>query len=63
MVIGQVLLRRVFKAKEQAAEDKAKDIIKQATAEGEGIKKERILQAKEKYLSLKSEFETDVNKR
>ncbi|MEL6534382.1 MAG: Rnase Y domain-containing protein, partial [Bacteroidota bacterium] len=63
VVIGQVLLRKVFKAKETEAEDKAKLIIQQAETKAEGIKKDRILQAKEKYLAMKSDFEQDVNKR
>ncbi|HAP60625.1 MAG TPA: ribonuclease Y [Cytophagales bacterium] len=63
VVIGQVLLRRVFKAKEVEAEERAKLIVQQAETNAEGIKKDRILQAKEKYLALKSEFEQDVNKR
>ena len=33
------------------------EIIKKAEIEAEGIKKEKILQAKEKFLQLKSEHE------
>ena len=36
-------------------------IIKEAEAEGEMIKKERILQAKEKFIQLKSEHDRAVN--
>lgn len=38
-------------------------IIKEAEAEGEMIKKERILQAKEKFIQLKSEHDRAVNER
>ena len=38
-------------------------IIKEAEKEGEGIKKEKILQAKEKFLQLKEKHETSVNDR
>ena len=37
--------------------------IKEAEAEGEMIKKERILQAKEKFIQLKSEYDRQVNER
>ena len=63
VVIGQVLLRKAFKGKEREAEEKANMILKQAETNAESIKKDRILEAKEKYLALKSEFEQDVNKR
>ena len=38
-------------------------ILKEAEAEGEMIKKERILQAKEKFIQLKSEHDRGVNER
>ncbi len=38
-------------------------ILKEAEAEGEMIKKERILQAKEKFIQLKSEYDRQVNER
>ena len=37
--------------------------LKEAEAEGEMIKKEKILQAKEKFIQLKSEHDRAVNKR
>ncbi|MDT0685820.1 ribonuclease Y [Autumnicola psychrophila] len=39
------------------AEQSAASIIKEAKAEGESIKKDKILQAKEKFIELKSEHE------
>lgn len=39
------------------AEKEAKSIIKEATADGESKKKDKILQAKEKFIELKSEHE------
>ncbi|SHI79017.1 ribonucrease Y [Mesonia phycicola] len=39
------------------AEKEAKSIIKEATAEGENKKKDKILQAKEKFIELKAEHE------
>lgn len=43
------------------AERKAKQILKDAEKEGESIKKEKILQAKEKFIELKSEHEKTIN--
>ena len=40
---------------------KSKRIVKEAEEEAELIKKERILQAKEKFLQLKTEHEKTVN--
>ena len=37
--------------------------LKEAEAEGEMIKKEQILQAKEKFIQLKSEYDRQVNER
>ena len=39
------------------AKKDAADIIKEAKKEGEGIKKDKIFQAKEKFLELKAEHE------
>ena len=49
-------LRIVFKGHRQ-------DLIAKANAEGENIKQQKILQAKEKFVQLKSEHESYVNKR
>lgn len=43
--------------------NKKSEIITAAEAEGESIKKEKILQAKEKFLQLKSEHEAYINER
>jgi len=50
------------KAVEELAE-KGKLIIKEAELTAESIKKDKILEAKEKYLKLKSEFEEEVNRK
>ncbi|MDX5324767.1 MAG: ribonuclease Y [Bacteroidota bacterium] len=42
---------------------RAEMIIEEATKEGESIKKDKILQAKEKFLELKAEHEKVINKR
>ncbi len=63
VVIGRILLRKVFKREEEEAREKAKLIIKEAELTAENIKKDRILEAKEKFLKLKAEFEEEANKK
>lgn len=48
---------------EEDAKEKAKIILREAEMNAESVKKDRILEAKEKYLRLKSEFEEEVNKK
>ena len=43
------------------AEKEAKRIVKDAEKEGESIKKDKILQAKEKFIELKAEHEKVIN--
>lgn len=45
------------------ANSKAKEIVSEAEREGETIKKEKIFQAKEKFLELKAAHEESVNQR
>ncbi|MDI9539455.1 MAG: ribonuclease Y [Bacteroidota bacterium] len=47
----------------QAFKDRAKRIIREAENEAEVIKKEKMLQAKEKFLQLKAEHEKEINSR
>ena len=61
--IGRVLLQKVYKQQEEAARQKAKSIIREAEINAESIKKDRMLEAKEKFLKLKSEFEEESNKK
>lgn len=63
IVAGRFIFQRSFKQKEQEAHERASEIIKNAELSAENIKKDRILEAKEKYLRLKSEFEEDANKK
>ncbi|MBQ1279498.1 MAG: DUF3552 domain-containing protein, partial [Bacteroidales bacterium] len=42
---------------------KKEQILKEAETEGENIKKEKIFQAKEKFLQLKSEHEQFINEK
>ena len=61
--IGRMLLQQVFTKQQDEAREKAKFILKEAELNAESIKKDRIHEAKEKYLRLKAEFEDEVNKK
>ncbi|MCS6823898.1 MAG: ribonuclease Y [Cytophagaceae bacterium] len=63
IVIGRYLLKKVFKKIEREALEKAKLIEKEAELKSESIKQQKMLEAKEKYLKLKAEFEEEVNKK
>lgn len=63
IAIGRILLRQIFKKQEEAARQKAEEIIKDATSQAEHIKKQRMLEAKEKFLQLKAEHEKETNQR
>ncbi|WP_156308464.1 ribonuclease Y [Sphingobacterium endophyticum] len=61
--IGRYLLQMLFKKQEQSANDKAAQIIKDAEQQAEHNKKQRQLEAKEKFLQLKAEHEKEVNQK
>jgi len=63
VVIGRFLLRSLLKKQEIAAQNKAKRILKEAEQEAEMLKKNRLLEAKEKFLHLKAEHEREVNQK
>jgi len=56
-VCAQILIRNFI------LKGKREEILKKAEAEGEALKKEKIFQAKEKFLQLKSEHEAYINER
>ncbi len=61
--IANLLSKKATKAKEQLAGDKAQIIIKEAEAEAEVLKKNKILEAKEKFLHLKTEHEKVISEK
>lgn len=63
IAIGRLLFQKVITKIETEARDKAKLIITEAELKAESIKKDRILEAKEKFLKMKAEFEEDANKK
>ncbi len=65
--IGYLIAKSLEKTKAskilQEAEKEAKAVIKEATVEGERIKNEKTLNAKEKFIELKSQHESEINNR
>ena len=47
----------------KAVEKKSEHILKEATTQSEILRKDKILQAKEKFLQLKSEHEKIINEK
>lgn len=60
LLLGVLITYLVIK---KANKNKANSIIKEAEAEAEVIKKDKMLQAKEKFLQLKSEHEKSINEK
>ena len=63
LLIGSLLYKRRIKKNEQTAGEKAKLIVKEAELQAENIKKDRILEAKEKLMKMKLEFEEEANRK
>ncbi len=67
LALGAVLvgffMKKNNQKQEQEAQERAKSIIREAEITAESTKKDRILEAKEKYLKLKADFEEEVNKK
>jgi ribonucrease Y len=63
LVIGSALYNRKMKKKQDDASDKSNLILKEAEIAAENLKKDRILEAKEKILKMRSEFEEEANKK
>jgi ribonuclease Y len=63
IVLGKVIFAKNTQHKIDEAENQAKKIIADAQISAENLKKDRLLEAKEKYLQLKSEYEKDVLQR
>ena len=60
LAVGYFLASTALK---KSIEAKSAQVVKDAEAEGEVIKKDKILQAKEKFLQLKAEHEAHINER
>jgi ribonucrease Y len=62
-VIGKILKGKETDKKIKEAEEKGKLIIKEAEVTAESIKKDKIHEAKENFLKMKTEFEDEANRK
>ena len=63
VIIGRFLLKKVFSSEEKKINEKTDQLLKDAEREAETIKKDKILEAKEQLLNLKTEFEDEANRK
>ncbi|CAL1516391.1 ribonuclease Y [Chitinophaga sp. MM2321] len=63
IVLGKVIFAKNTQQKIEDAEQQAKKIIADGQISAENLKKDRLLEAKEKFLQLKSEHEKEVLQR
>jgi len=63
ILIGRAIMSKSNAQKEKDLEDKAANVISEAEKTAENIKKDKILEAKEKFLKLKSEFEEEASRK
>lgn len=61
--ISKTILSKDLSKKESEAKEKAELILREAEIKAESIKKDRMLEAKEHYLKLKTEFEEEANRK
>src|SRR5881394_3442515 len=62
-LVGWFIMKRSIKAKDSLAMSKAQSILKEAESEAEVLKKNKILEAKEKFLQLKTEHEKVISEK
>ena len=60
VVIGNILSKRKYKRKTEEIQEKAKLLTKEAEIMAENLKRDKLLEAKEKILKLKTEFEEEA---
>ncbi|MCE2936137.1 MAG: ribonuclease Y [Cyclobacteriaceae bacterium] len=63
LLFGSLFYKRKQKKRKKEDEERARLIIKEAELQAENIKKDRILEAKEKFLKMKQEFEEEANRK
>jgi ribonuclease Y len=61
--LGQSLLKKNLANQEEEANKSAQEIIRNAKNSAENIKKDKMLEAKEHFMKLKSDFDEDANQR
>lgn len=63
LIIGNLLYRRKAQKTQEETLEKSKLILKEAEIAAENLKKDKILEAKEKILKMRTEFEEEANRK
>src|SRR5579859_7698143 len=63
LLVGNFLYKRRLKRNRAEADEKSKLLIREAELQAENIKKDRIIEAKEKLMKMKQEFEEEANRK
>lgn len=63
ILFGTLFYKRKISRNKAVNDERAKLIIREAEIQAENIKKDRILEAKEKFLKMKQEFEEEANRK
>jgi ribonucrease Y len=63
VVLGRFLLSQLFRNQEIGAQNKAKKILKDAETNAEILRKDKLLEAREKFLQMKADHEQEINTR
>src|SRR5688500_5622718 len=63
LVFGSLLYKRKLSRRREEFDEKSNLIIKEAEIAAENLKRDKILEAKEKILKMRSEFEDEANRK
>jgi ribonucrease Y len=63
LLFGTMLYKRKLARRQEEMEEKTQLILKEAEISAENLKKDKILEAKEKILKMRSEFEEEANRK
>ncbi len=63
ILIGRIIFSKISKNIIESAKKESEKIIAESKKEGETIKKDKILEAKEKYLQLKSDHDREISQK
>ena len=63
VILGNIIAKRKIEKQGQDAQSKAGLILKEAEIQAENLKKDKVLEAKERLLKMKQEFEEEANRK
>ena len=63
LLFGNLFYRKKLAKKQIDLDEKYKSMVREAELQAENIKKDKIIEAKEKLLKMKQEFEEEANRK